>query len=146
MKSLGLLVCLFAFCLPASAGMSRVVAVIDSRTIVVEADGARSTVALKGVAVAAEEETAAADFLRRLVSGSWVLVEQGDVYRSPDALYVNAEMIRLAWRTPANMRYLGESGPGVAAAAPGRRRPKAGAATRSRRLRRRSRRAKPAPR
>ena len=106
MKSLGLLACLFAFCLPASAGMSRVVAVIDSRTIVVEADGARSTVALKGVAVAAEEETAAADFLRRLVSGSWVLVEQGDVYRSPDALYVNAEMIRRAWRTAANMRYL----------------------------------------
>jgi len=49
--------------------MSRVVAVTDSRTIVVETDGARSTVALKGVVVAAEEETAAADFLRRLVSG-----------------------------------------------------------------------------
>jgi hypothetical protein len=117
--------------------MSRVVAVIDSRTIVVEADGARSTVALKGVAVPAEEETAAADFLRRLVSGSWVLVEQGDVYRSPDALYVNAEMIRLAWRTPANMRYLGQCDP------PPRRTP--GAATRPR-SKRRSRRAKPAPR
>jgi len=109
--------------------MSRVVAVTDSRTIVVETDGARSTVALKGVVVAAEEETAAADFLRRLVSGAWVLVEHGDVYRSPDALYVNAEMVRRAWRTAANMRYLGESGPGVAAAAPGRRRPRAGAAT-----------------
>ena len=140
MKSLGLFFCLFAFSLPSSAVMSRVVAVTDSRTIVVETDGARSTVVLKGVVIAAEEETAAADFLRRLVGNSWVLVEQGDIYRSPDALYVNAEMIRRAWRTPANMRYLGESGPGVAAAAPGRRRPRAGA------TKRRSRRAKPAPR
>jgi hypothetical protein len=143
MKSLGLFVYLFAFSLPAPAAMSRVVAVTDSRTIVVEADGTRSPVVLKGVVVAAEEETAAADFLRRLVSGSWVLVDHGDVYRSPDALYVNAEMSRRAWRTPANMRYLGESDPSVAAAAPGRRRPRAGAATR---FRRRSPRAKPAPR
>jgi hypothetical protein len=114
--------------------MSRVVAVTDSRSIVVETDGARSTVVLKGVVVAAEEETAAAGFLRRLVSGSWVLVEQGDVYRSPDALHINAEMIRRAWCTPANMKYLGEWNPPPRVAAP---------ATRPRR---RSPRAKPSPR
>jgi hypothetical protein len=117
--------------------MSRVVAVTDSRTIVVETDGARSTVVLKGVVIAAEEETVAADFLRRLVGGSWVLVEQGDLYRSPDALYVNAEMIRHAWRTPANMKTLGEWNP------PARRAPSAGTRPRAKR---RSPRAKPAPR
>src|SRR2546427_10483213 len=109
--------------------MSAVIAVTGIIIIVDETDGARSTVVLKGVVIAAEEETAAANFLRRLVGGSWVLVEQGDIYRSPDALYVNAEMIRRAWRTPANMRYLGESGPGVAAAAPRPPRPSAGAPT-----------------
>jgi hypothetical protein len=111
MKSLGLSVCLFAFSLPARAAMSRVVAVTDSRTIVVEADGARSSVVLKGVAIEPDEEKVAVDFLRRLVAGSWVLVERGDVYRSPDALYINAEMIRRAWRTPANMKYLGQWDP-----------------------------------
>jgi hypothetical protein len=137
MKSLALFVCLFAFSLPAPAGMSRVVAVTDSRTIVVEAGGVRSSIVLRDVAIAAEEEKVAVDFLRRLVAGSWVLVERGDVYRSPDALYINAEMIRHAWRTPANMKYLGEWDP------PARRAPSAATHPRPRQ---RSRRAKPAPR
>jgi len=111
MKNFVLFVCLCAFNLPMSAVMSRVVAVTDSRTIVVDTGGVRSIVVLKGVTIAADEETVVTDFLRRLVTGSWVLVEQGDVYRSPDALYVNAEMIRRAWRTPKNMRYLGEWDP-----------------------------------
>jgi hypothetical protein len=135
MKNVLLFVCLCGFSLSASAAMSRVVAVTDSRTIVVEVDGVRSPVALSGVAVAASEETAAVDFLRRIVTGAWVLVENGDIYRSPDGLYVNGEMIRRAWRASSNMRYLGEWDPparrsSVAAAAPGRRRPRAGAATR----------------
>ena len=136
MKNLALFVCLSAFHLPISAAMSRVVAETDSRTIVVEAGGVRSPVVLKGVSIAAEEETLAVDYLRRLIAGSWVLVDDGDVYRSPDALYINAVMIRHAWRTPPNMKYLGEfNPPGVAAA--GRRRPGAGAATsRSRRAKR----------
>jgi hypothetical protein len=48
-------------------------------------------------------------------------VEGGEVYRSPDGLYVNGEMVRHAWRTAPRMRYLGESDPGprsAAAAAP----------------------------
>ena len=155
MKSVLAFVCLCSFSLSAPATMSRVVTVIDSRTIVVEVDRVRSSVVLNGIAVAADEETTAAEFLRRLVGGAWVLVEHGDVYRSPDGLYVNGEMNRRAWRTPANMRYLGEFDPGVGAAS-GRRLTAAAAPARSvaaatpgrRRIRSkpRSQRAKPAPR
>jgi len=113
---------LFGVAASSSATMSRVVGVQDSRTILVEFAGRRSVVVLNGVAVVAADEASAADFLRRLLAGAWVLVEGGEVYRSPDALYINGEMIRHAWRTASNMRYLGESDPGprtsAAAAAP----------------------------
>jgi hypothetical protein len=146
MKNVLSFVCLCSFSLSASATMSRVVAVIDSRTIVVEVDRARSSVVLDGFVVAADEEMAAVDFLRRLVGGAWVLVEHGDVYRSPDGLYVNGEMNRRAWRASPNMRYLGQVDPGVAAAAPGRRVVAAAAASRRPRSKPRLPRAKPAPR
>ena len=71
-----------------------------------------SLLVLTGVAVVAADEASAADFLRRMLAGAWVLVEDGEVYRSPDALYINGEMIRHAWRTAPNMRYLGQFDPG----------------------------------
>ena len=107
--------------------MSRVVGVQNSRTILVEFAGRRSVVVLNGVAVVAADEASAADFLRRLLAGAWVLVEGGEVYRSPDALYINGEMIRHAWRNTPNMRYLGQFDPGprtgAAAAAPRKAKP-----------------------
>ena len=38
--------------------------------------------------------------------------QYNEVYRSPDALYINGEMIRHAWRATRNMRYLGQFDPG----------------------------------
>ena len=85
--------------------MSRVVGVRDSRTILAETNGIVSTITLKNVAVAAEEEQQAVDYLRQLIGSKWVFIDSGDVYRSPDALFINADMNRRPWRT---MRYLGE--------------------------------------
>ena len=101
--------CLFA--LPIGAGtMVRVARVIDSRTIVL--DGG-TTVTLRGVDIAAADEAMAADYLRSILGNTWVLIENGgDVYRSPDALYVNGQLIMHAYRGAARMTYLGESMPG----------------------------------
>lgn len=98
-----------------TAPMSRVVAVTDSRTIVVETKGVRSAVVLTGVGVLSEEEMQAATYLRRTLSNAWVYVENGDVYRSPDGLYINGEMLRHAWRSGPPMTYLGELDLGVRA-------------------------------
>ncbi len=92
----------------AAVPMTRVIGVIDSHTIAI----AGSKVVLRGVDIPASEEIAATQYLRGLLTGAWVYVEDGDVYRSPDALYVNGEMQRHAWRTVPGMRYLGESYPG----------------------------------
>jgi len=88
-----------------AAPMSRVIGVRDSSTIVVDTKGAIATVSLKNVSIAAEEEAAAAEYLRRMIANQWVLVDGGDVYRSPDALFINADMNRHPWRS---MRYLGQ--------------------------------------
>ncbi len=102
------LFCLFA--LPLSgATMLRVGRVVDSRTIVL--DGG-ATVTLRGVDVPPADEAMAADYLRSILTNAWVLVENGgDVYRSPDALYVNGQLIMHAYRSASKMTYLGESMP-----------------------------------
>lgn len=114
MKSSLFIVYIFLIAAATSAAtpMARVVAVADSRTIVVDTAGKRSSVVLAGVAVEAVEEAPAAAFLRQLVEGTWLLIEEGNAYRSPDGLYVNGEMQRHAWRAVAGMRYLGQSDPG----------------------------------
>ena len=91
------------------APMRRVARVLDSRTIVV--DGG-TTVTLRGVDIPPADEAMAADYLRSLLGNAWVLVEDGDVYRSPDALYVNGQLITHAYRRDARMTYLGEAMPG----------------------------------
>jgi len=104
------------FALPIDANtMVRVARVIDSRTIVL--DGG-NTVTLRGVDIPPADEAMAAEYLRSLLGNSWVLVENcGDVYRSPDALYVNGKLITHAYRGAARMTYLGESMPGPRARA-----------------------------
>ena len=113
MKRFIYIVCIF---MPASVlaavPMARVVNVIDSHTISVEVDGRRNSVALTGVAMSPGEEAAAVEHLHRLVDGAWVYVEDGNVYRSPDGLFVNGEMQRHAWWSSPNMRYLGIADPG----------------------------------
>ncbi len=108
------LVC-FTLCFAAAAAatpMSHVVGIRDSRTIIVDTNGVTSAITLKNVETASEEETQAADYLRRTLANTWVFIDSGDVYRSPDALYVNADMRQHPWRT---MRYLGELDLGVRA-------------------------------
>lgn len=93
--------------------MVRVIEVVDGRTIVViDEAGKHSTITMDGVAFGDAESAEAAAHLRRLVFGQWVLVEQGGfVYRSPDALFVNAEMSRRPWRGVPRFVYLGTVDP-----------------------------------
>jgi hypothetical protein len=98
----------------AAVPMARVLDVITSRQIRVEVAGQQSTVALTGVEISAEEESGATEYLHRLLDGTWVYVENGSVYRSPDGLYINGELQRRAWRASSNMHYLGISNPGPA--------------------------------
>ena|GEM_PF-1863727 len=111
---------MFVFCLftlPIQAApMVRVARVVDSRTIVL--DGG-ATVTLRGVDIPPADEAMAAGYLRSILGNNWVLVENGgDVYRSPDALYVNGQLITHAYRGSARMTYLGESMPAARAARP----------------------------
>lgn len=78
------------------AAMVRVVDVVDGRTLVVERDGQRETVRLAGIAIT--DETRAADLLRWSVVSFWVLLEPHAggghlAYRSPDALFINRELV-----------------------------------------------------
>jgi hypothetical protein len=110
------IVCLVYLLIPsgllAAIPMARVASILDSHTISIERDGQRIAVALAGVDVPPVEEAAATEYLHRLLDRAWVYVEDGNVYRSPDALYINGEMQRHAWSSSKNMRYLGPSNPG----------------------------------
>jgi hypothetical protein len=113
MKRIVFLVCLFMACASqAAVTMTRVVAVNDNRTITVEAHGRRSTVILNGIDISPADESEAVEYLRSQLHGAWVYAEAGEVYRSPDGLYMNAELRRHAWRYSHGMRYLGEADPG----------------------------------
>lgn len=85
--------------------MSRVLEVRDSRTVVVESNGIAVVIDLREVIVPTGDEPAAVAYLRRTLEGRWVYAENGDVYRSPDGLYVNDAMRRRAW---LGATYLGE--------------------------------------
>jgi len=94
-----ILVSLLLALLPAlssHAEMVRVVEVRDSQTLVIERNGTRESVRLAGLAIL--DETRATQLLRWTVGTSWVLVERHAggghlVYRSPDALFVNRELV-----------------------------------------------------
>ncbi len=103
-----------------SAGMAHIIEILDSHTVITDERGARSTVHLSGVVVPSADESTAADYLRRITASGWVLIErdetrpgEGFLFRSPDGLSINGEMIRAAYLQPgARMTYLGESAPG----------------------------------
>lgn len=112
----------FSLCVVSNcvAGMARVVEIIDSHTVLTDEHGVRSSVHLSGVVVPEAEESAAAELLGRITASGWVLIErdaarpgEAFLYRSPDGLSINGEMIRAAYRQPGTrMVYLGESDPG----------------------------------
>ena len=93
--------------------MARFSKVIDSRTIVVERIGGTDVVHLANVAIPADDEQAARDYLAEKLTGSYVYVENGNVYRSPDALFINRELAYGAYSASSTkMRVFGESNPG----------------------------------
>src|SRR5437588_2636270 len=102
----------FSQSLMAAVPMARFSKVIDSRTIVVERIGGTEVVHLTNVAVPAEDEQAARDYLTEKLTGSYVYVENGNVYRSPDALFINRELAYGAYAASTKMRVFGEVNPG----------------------------------
>ena len=95
MKKLILILGIF-LSLRLDAAMVRVVDVRDARTIVIERNGARETVQLAGIAIV--DETRAAELLRWNAVSRWVMLEAHAsgghlVYRSPDALFLNRELV-----------------------------------------------------
>lgn len=86
---------LFLAALRADGRMLRVLGIESGRTIVVEQNGKPATIALAGVVIT--DEAAAKTLLEWTLRQSWVLLEErGDgalVYRSPDALFVNRELV-----------------------------------------------------
>lgn len=94
MKKIFLISLMFALRL--DAAMVRVIGIHDARTIVVERNGSREAIRLAGIVVV--DETRAADLLRWSVVSTWVLLEPHAggghlVFRSPDALFVNRELV-----------------------------------------------------
>ena len=84
------------FAIRVDAAMYRVVDVQNGRTLVIERNGARETVQLAGVEVL--DEMRASDLLRWSVVSTWVMLEPHAsgghlAYRSPDALFVNRELV-----------------------------------------------------
>jgi hypothetical protein len=86
------LILLFAWKAEA-APMQRLIRVADATTIVVERDGTQTAVTLTGVEVPPERRAETVAYLQTM-TGSWMLVEGGNVYRSPDGAFVNAELRR----------------------------------------------------
>jgi hypothetical protein len=76
-----------------AAQMQRLVRIADATTLVVEHDGLQTAVSLSAVDVPPARRAETVAYLETMV-GAWVLVEQGNVYRSPDGVFVNAEVRR----------------------------------------------------
>ena len=84
------------FFMDAHAAMVRVVDVRDGRTFVIERNGNHETIQLAGIAVTDDDR--AAELLRWSLVSTWVMLEPHPrgghlAYRSPDALFVNRELV-----------------------------------------------------
>jgi hypothetical protein len=78
------------------AAMVRVVGVADGQTLVIDRAGVSVNIKLAGITIIDDE--GARSMLRWTVGSSWVMLdEQPDggqfVYRSPDALFINRELV-----------------------------------------------------
>ena len=105
--------------LMAAVPMAKFSKVIDSKTIVVERIDGNEVVHLTNVDIPAEDEQAARDYLQQTLEGTYVYVENGKVYRSPDALFINRELAFGAYAAPTlKMHYFGDINPGPRTQAP----------------------------
>ena len=78
------------------AAMVRVVSIEDGRTIVVDRNGTRERVRLAGVEIT--DDARSRELLRWTAVEAWVMLEAAGhgeflVYRSPDALFLNRELV-----------------------------------------------------
>jgi hypothetical protein len=78
------------------AAMVRVIAVADARTLVIDDNGRQQRIRLGGIAIT--DETQATELLRWTAGDKWVFMEKlpdGEhlVWRSPDALFLNREVV-----------------------------------------------------
>jgi type II secretory pathway component GspD/PulD (secretin) len=105
-----LILCILFIGPAANAAMVRFVRAADGQTIVIDRNGTQIAVTLTGVEVQPEDQAAAKAFLEHELAGAWLLVENGNVYRSPDALFINAEMQKRGYINPGRPReiYFGE--------------------------------------
>ena len=86
----------FLFALHANAAMVRVVAVENVRTLTVDRNGTRESIRLAGVTIT--DDARARELLRWTAVDAWVMLEPAEggeflVYRSPDALFLNRELV-----------------------------------------------------
>ena len=80
---------------------------IDELSAIGARDGAVTRLGLTA------DEQAARDYLFEKLTGSYVYVENGNVYRSPDALFINRELAYGAYASSSlKMRVFGEVNPG----------------------------------
>ncbi len=89
------LIVTFFFALRLEGAMVRVTGVEDARTLVVERNGKPERVTLAGVAIT--DDASARALLEWTLVSRWVSLEEASgghfVYRSPDALFVNRELV-----------------------------------------------------
>lgn len=95
----------------ANAEMVRFVRAVDGQTIVIDRNGTQVMVTLTGVRVQPEDQLAARAFLEHELTGAWLLVDGGNVYRSPDVFFVNRAMQQRGYINPGRPRetFLGEA-------------------------------------
>lgn len=90
------LITLLVFALRMDAAMVRVVGITDGQTLVVERGGVAVNIKLAGIAVT--DNAGARALLKWTIGSSWVMLEEQPggghfVYRSPDALFLNRELV-----------------------------------------------------
>jgi hypothetical protein len=102
-KIIFIITSLFLFTLRAEAAMVRVIGIENGRTITIDDRGTRVSVQLAGVVIT--DELRARELLRWTIGGAWVMLEDipedipkdkggaALVYRSPDALFINRELV-----------------------------------------------------
>lgn len=113
-----------SICISADAAMLRVVGVQDGRTILVERGGKQEAMVLAGVEIMDEDR--ARDLLNWTLASAWVMLERtaaGDVlvWRTPDALFINRELVlrgyaratlrEVSTEPRLNVTYLGQVDP-----------------------------------
>jgi hypothetical protein len=80
----------------ADAGMVRIVSIESGRTLIIDSSGHRELVTLAGIEIT--DEVAARELLKWTLLERWALIERDSsgtvrLWRSPDSLFVNRELV-----------------------------------------------------